>query len=79
MTGNAVSVLNGIAVPRNMRYDVIREERTRSGVNAAFDWHPSDTVKLGVDAMYSQYKIDRDALCPHRSDLGSALRSSGQD
>jgi len=60
LTGAAVAVLNGISVPRNLRYDVIREERTRTGINAAFDWHPSETVKLGVDAMYSKYKIDRD-------------------
>jgi len=61
LTGNnAVAVPGGFSVPRNMRYDVIKEERTRSGVNAAFDWHPSDTIKLGVDAIYSQYKIDRD-------------------
>jgi len=51
---------NGIAVPRSVNYDVIKEERTRSGVNAAFDWHPNDTIKLGVDAMYSKYNIDSD-------------------
>jgi len=51
---------NGIAVPRSINYDVFREERTRSGVNAAFDWRPNDAIKLGVDAMYSKYEIDRD-------------------
>jgi len=58
LTGNLG--YNGIAVPRTLDYRVTREERTRSGINAAFDWHPSDTIKLGVDAMYSRYKIDRD-------------------
>jgi len=52
---------NGFAIPRNLRYDVRREDRTRTGVNAAFDWHPNDTIKLGVDAMYSKYEIDSDA------------------
>jgi len=52
--------LNGIALPRNMVYQVFREKRTRNGINAAFDWHPNDTIKLNVDAMYSTYKIDRD-------------------
>jgi len=60
LTGPAVSVLNGIAVPRSHNYTTFREERTRTGVNAAFDWHPSETIKLGMDAMYSKYKIDRD-------------------
>jgi len=52
---------NGIAIPRNLRYDVNQEERTRTGVNAALDWHPNDTIKLGVDAMHSRYKIESDA------------------
>jgi len=47
--------LNGIALPRDLYYSVSREERTRTGINIAFDWHPNDTVKLGVDAMYSKY------------------------
>jgi len=53
--------LNGIALPRVVQYSLIKEERTRTGVNAAFDWHPGDTIKLGVDTMYSRYKIDIDA------------------
>jgi len=57
---HGVAGLNGIALPRNLRYDVNQEKRTRSGVNAALDWHPSDTIKLGVDAMYSRYKLESD-------------------
>jgi len=53
-------LVDGIAFPRSLNYEVSREERTRSGVNAAFDWHPSDTIKLGVDAMYSRYNIETD-------------------
>jgi len=52
--------LNGIAYPRSIFYGVFNEERTRNGVNAAFDWHPGDTIKIGVDAMYSKYKIETD-------------------
>jgi len=50
----------GIAIPRSVNYNSFREERTRTGINAAFDWHPGDAIKLGVDAMYSKYKIERD-------------------
>jgi len=48
-----------VAIPRTSDYRVISEERTRNGVNLALDWKPSDTIKLGMDAMYSRYKIDR--------------------
>jgi len=59
ITGDASAGLaNGIALPRALNYSVFNEERTRSGVNAAFDWHPNDTIKLGMDAMYSRYEID---------------------
>jgi len=57
-TGNVLG--NRVSLPRRQRYEVIKEERTRTGVNAAFDWRPNDTVKLGLDAMYSKYEIDRD-------------------
>jgi len=50
--------VNGIAIPRNVVYRVINQNRTRSGINGAFDWKPSETFKLGMDAMYSRYKID---------------------
>jgi len=59
-TGNVAAAGQRVSMPRRMRYEVVQEERTRTGLNAAFDWHPGDTVKLGVDAMYSKYKIDRD-------------------
>jgi len=55
---HGVRGFNGIAIPSAIHYGSMREERTRSGLNAAFDWHLSDTLKLNVDAMYSQYKID---------------------
>jgi len=60
LTNVSAAGKDGVAVPRSLNYEVFREERTRSGVNAAFDWHPGDTIKLGVDAMYSRYEIDRD-------------------
>jgi len=59
-TGNVAAAGKRVSMPRRMRYEVIQEDRTRTGVNAAFDWRPNDTVQLGVDAMYSKYKIDRD-------------------
>jgi len=53
-----IPILPGVAIPGAVRYEVRDEERTRTGVNGAFDWHPSETLKLGVDAMYSRYEID---------------------
>jgi len=49
---------NGIAVPRTVVYWVRNQERTRTGINGAFDWRPSDTLRLSVDAMHSMYKVD---------------------
>lgn len=46
-----------IAVPRTTEYRVTEEERTRTGINGAIDWKPSDTVTVTLDAMYSHYKI----------------------
>jgi len=59
VTGTS-GVSNGITGPRGMDYQVNRSDRTRNGINAAFAWHPSETVKLDVDAMYSRYKVDVD-------------------
>jgi len=61
---------NGIGLPRHTVYQVFSEDRTRNGVNAAFDWHPTDTVKLNVDAMYSRYKFDRNG---HQLELFNEL------
>jgi len=55
LTGDAGR--NGIAVPRTSVYWVDNEKRTRTGVNGAVDWRPSDALRLSVDAMYSTYKI----------------------
>jgi len=56
LTGDAGH--NGIAVPRELRYEVTDEQRTRTGINGALDWRPKETITLRVDAMYSKYKID---------------------
>lgn len=50
--------VNGIAIPRTIEYKVNQEDRTRTGVNAAVDWLPSEKVRVTLDAMYSKYEID---------------------
>ncbi|MGH8078974.1 MAG: TonB-dependent receptor [Lysobacter sp.] len=55
---NGVGGLNNIAAPRTIQYNVIQEDRTRTGVNGAIDWLPSENLRVTVDAMYSKYKID---------------------
>ncbi|QWP76967.1 TonB-dependent receptor [Lysobacter sp. K5869] len=55
---NGVGGLNNIAVPRTIQYKVNQESRTRTGVNAALDWLPAETVRVTMDAMYSKYEID---------------------
>lgn len=50
---------DGIAVPRTLQYNVSDEKRTRTGINGAIDWLPSDSLKVSVDAMYSRYEIDK--------------------
>ncbi|MGO4774274.1 TonB-dependent receptor, partial [Lysobacter sp. 2RAB21] len=53
--------VNGIAIPRTIEYKVNQEDRTRTGVNAAIDWLPSEKVRVTLDAMYSKYEIDAHA------------------
>jgi len=48
----------GIAVPRTLIYWVRNQKRTRTGLNGAMEWRPSDTFRLSVDGMYSMYKVD---------------------
>lgn len=55
---NGVSGLNNIAVPRTLQYKVNEEDRTRTGINAAIDWLPTEKVRVTADAMYSKYEID---------------------
>jgi len=55
MTGDAGR--DGIAVPRTSIYSVTNQKRTRTGINGAIDWRPSDTLRLSVDGMHSMYKV----------------------
>jgi len=49
---------DGIAIPRTSIYWVRNQKRTRTGLNGAIEWRPSDTLRLSVDGMYSMYKVD---------------------
>jgi len=52
----------GKKLPGGLSYQIQSQDRTRTGLSTAFDWHPNDAIKLGVDAMYSRYEIDTSAL-----------------
>jgi len=48
----------GKSFPAGLQYEIQTTSRTRTGLSTAFDWRAGDSVKLGVDAMYSRYEID---------------------
>jgi len=52
----------GKALPKEVGYRIDTENRTRTGLSTALDWRPSDSIKLGVDAMYSRYEIENSAM-----------------
>ncbi|MGO1070963.1 TonB-dependent receptor [Lysobacter sp. CA199] len=55
---NGVSGAGSVAIPRTIEYKVNQEDRTRTGVNAAIDWLPSEKLRVTMDAMYSKYEIE---------------------
>jgi iron complex outermembrane receptor protein len=47
-----------IAVPQTLQLDVTHETRTRQGLSGAIDWLPFDKLKVSLDAMLSNYRVD---------------------
>lgn len=50
--------LANVAMPRTLNYSVTDTTRERIGGTLAFDWIASDELKLTMDVLYAQNKID---------------------
>jgi iron complex outermembrane receptor protein len=46
------------AVPQTLALELTQETRTRQGVSAAIDWLPMDKLKVALDGMFSNYRVD---------------------
>ena len=47
---------------RGNRYSVWASEQERLGITGALQWRPTDTIELTFDALYGNFKADRDEL-----------------
>jgi iron complex outermembrane receptor protein len=47
-----------VAVPQTLALELAHETRTRQGVSAAIDWLPLDKLKVTLDGMFSNYRVD---------------------
>ena len=46
------------ATPQTLALELVHETRTRQGLNAAIDWLPIDKLKVTLDGMFSNYRVD---------------------
>jgi iron complex outermembrane recepter protein len=46
------------AVPQTLALELTHETRTRQGLSAAIDWLPIDKLKVTLDGMFSNYRVD---------------------
>jgi iron complex outermembrane receptor protein len=46
------------AVPQTLALELAQETRTRQGVSTAIDWLPMDKLKVSLDGMFSNYRVD---------------------
>jgi iron complex outermembrane receptor protein len=46
------------AVPQTLALELTHETRTRQGLSAAIDWLPFDKLKVTLDGMFSNYRVD---------------------
>jgi iron complex outermembrane receptor protein len=47
-----------VSVPQTLSLELVHETRTRQGLNAAIDWVPFDKLKVSLDGMFSNYRVD---------------------
>lgn len=52
--------LKGAFHPRIPRYGLVNHDRERLGATAAVEFRPSDSTNIEIDALYSNFKEDRD-------------------
>ena len=50
--------VHNFAVPQTLALELTHETRTRQGVMAAIDWLPIDKLKVTLDGMFSNYRVD---------------------
>jgi TonB-dependent receptor len=60
--GDRVADTGSILTPTSTRPTLEREERERIGLNAAFQWRPSDRLDINLDAFYTQLEDHYDEL-----------------
>jgi iron complex outermembrane receptor protein len=46
------------AAPQTLALELVHETRTRQGLSAAVDWLPIDKLKVTLDGMFSNYRVD---------------------
>jgi len=47
-----------VAIPQTLSFGLIHETRTRQGASAAIDWLPVDKLKVSLDGMLSNYRVN---------------------
>ena len=47
-----------VSIPQTLELELVHETRTRQGVSAAIDWLPVDKLKVALDGMFSNYRVD---------------------
>lgn len=55
--GDGVKDRSGVALPRTTNFTATNSTRERIGGTFAVDWNVSDTLKLKLDALYTQQKV----------------------
>ncbi len=55
--GDGIKDRTGVALPRTTNFTATESERERIGGTFAVDWNVSDTLKLKLDALYTQQKV----------------------
>jgi iron complex outermembrane receptor protein len=47
-----------VSIPQTLELELVHETRTRQGLSAAIDWLPFDKLKVSLDGMLSNYRVD---------------------
>jgi iron complex outermembrane recepter protein len=61
-TGATLDQLNNAFRPRIPRYDIYQHEQERLGVTGSLQWQVSDGTQLSFDAMYANFKAERNEI-----------------
>lgn len=47
-----------VSIPQTLELELVHETRTRQGLSAAVDWLPLDKLKITLDGMFSNYRVN---------------------